>query len=872
MVDILVTGKKISDMDLVTEVKGDEKIPTDAVGDLAISPDQLVEYVRNSSSTSWGKIVGDIDDQVDLKNKFYGINQTISTHVNNTDNPHNVTKNQIGLGNVDNTKDLDKPVSSATQEVLETKADKIYVDEELLLKADKTSFSGLIKEVKTGSILDFDQSFANSIGGYPLNARVALNNGDIVRSNFQNNTNNPNTNMSGWSREEDVVITNFGAVSSLDFDSGFAIQAAIDYAISKNIYFVRIPAGRWVSTQTIELAGTGGNSRDGVVLIGDNPKSTILYLKTDSNIPLILSKAWSGSHCGHGYKGISLYPHPDNRYVGTGLKLVGTCFMNVEDFNIFDFNVGLHFYNTREFGDNSEAGNAFCEYNTFTNGRIHTNNINVLFETTLSGDSSFHGNSFHNVQNQVRSNGVGVYLKGQASKIAVWYNAFVNMNFWTSVNLSDNMSILKLEYAQCSGLSGNIVCEGTGYIRSTSSTFQFEGNYTSLRNSEYPVFETNDAGTIGGASVVFHNLNSRVYNLAESNSSLINNKYLQDMQFLESKSRNYSGDRLSLSTIKRLTNSKTPQSGSYEGMVIGARTNCEVFFGEFPVDGGEFQFKPRIGFSANSPTVNVYSDNYIYAIKFFSYNGIASDTNTGYAIGRGSFTPDVTNVASLGTDTNRWAQARFQGLDINTSGVNPVLSDSEDFGSTTRRWSKVYTTSVTIHNTNGIQANLSNTYSIGSSTSNFKDIFLQNAPTVVSDARHKVEISELTQPELECAVACGKLYRKYKLNTAVDEKGLNAARYHIGVIAQEVVQCFADHNLDWRKYGIITYEKWDAIEAVEYQAATYDENGQELIPEIQAIEGREAGEIYMVRYDELNSFINAGLDYRIANLELLNLN
>ncbi len=49
MVDILVTGKKISDMDLVTEVKGDEKIPTDAIGDLAVSPDQLVEYVVNNT-------------------------------------------------------------------------------------------------------------------------------------------------------------------------------------------------------------------------------------------------------------------------------------------------------------------------------------------------------------------------------------------------------------------------------------------------------------------------------------------------------------------------------------------------------------------------------------------------------------------------------------------------------------------------------------------------------------------------------------------------------------------------------------------------------------------------------------------------------
>ena len=162
---------------------------------------------------------------------------------------------------------------------------------------------------------------------------------------------------------------------------------------------------------------------------------------------------------------------------------------------------------------------------------------------------------------------------------------------------------------------------------------------------------------------------------------------------------------------------------------------------------------------------------------------------------------------------------------------------------------------------------LAATYNIAESSKPVNNIYTQNAVTVVSDARYKTEISELTEQELQCAIACSKLYRKYKLNAAVDEKGLNAARYHIGVIAQEVVQCFTDNNLDWRKYGIITYEKWDAIEAVEHQAATYDENGELLTPEVQAIDGREEGEIYMVRYDELNCFINAGIEYRLSRLE-----
>ena len=39
----------------------------------------------------------------------------LDAHTNSTSNPHSVTKAQVGLGNVDNTSDADKPVSTAQQ-------------------------------------------------------------------------------------------------------------------------------------------------------------------------------------------------------------------------------------------------------------------------------------------------------------------------------------------------------------------------------------------------------------------------------------------------------------------------------------------------------------------------------------------------------------------------------------------------------------------------------------------------------------------------------------------------------------------------------------------------------------------------------------
>ena len=47
----------------------------------------------------------------------------IQAHIASTSNPHNVSKDQVGLGNVDNTSDIDKPVSTATLQALGNKSD-----------------------------------------------------------------------------------------------------------------------------------------------------------------------------------------------------------------------------------------------------------------------------------------------------------------------------------------------------------------------------------------------------------------------------------------------------------------------------------------------------------------------------------------------------------------------------------------------------------------------------------------------------------------------------------------------------------------------------------------------------------------------------
>lgn len=53
---------------------------------------------------------------------FEKLKDSLFKHIENKDNPHGVTKKNVGLGNVDDTSDMDKPVSTAQQTALNKKA------------------------------------------------------------------------------------------------------------------------------------------------------------------------------------------------------------------------------------------------------------------------------------------------------------------------------------------------------------------------------------------------------------------------------------------------------------------------------------------------------------------------------------------------------------------------------------------------------------------------------------------------------------------------------------------------------------------------------------------------------------------------------
>lgn len=72
------------------------------------------------SSSDKTKLDG-LKDQAGITSVINAVQTNLETHINNKSNPHEVTKDQVGLGNVDNTSDANKPISTATQNALNSK-------------------------------------------------------------------------------------------------------------------------------------------------------------------------------------------------------------------------------------------------------------------------------------------------------------------------------------------------------------------------------------------------------------------------------------------------------------------------------------------------------------------------------------------------------------------------------------------------------------------------------------------------------------------------------------------------------------------------------------------------------------------------------
>ena len=119
---------------LITDTVNVKQSTTEAVLNFTTYRQESQQVGRNtltitSATTSQAGLMSSSDktkldglkDQAGITSDIDAVQTNLETHINNKSNPHEVNKVQVGLSEVDNTSDANKPISTATQNALNSK-------------------------------------------------------------------------------------------------------------------------------------------------------------------------------------------------------------------------------------------------------------------------------------------------------------------------------------------------------------------------------------------------------------------------------------------------------------------------------------------------------------------------------------------------------------------------------------------------------------------------------------------------------------------------------------------------------------------------------------------------------------------------------
>lgn len=93
----------------------------DQADDKLITINQASSFTAGVMSASDKTKLDELKAQAEIDTSISNVQNNLNAHINNRTNPHRVTKEQIGLDQVDNTSDANKPISNATQTALNGK-------------------------------------------------------------------------------------------------------------------------------------------------------------------------------------------------------------------------------------------------------------------------------------------------------------------------------------------------------------------------------------------------------------------------------------------------------------------------------------------------------------------------------------------------------------------------------------------------------------------------------------------------------------------------------------------------------------------------------------------------------------------------------
>lgn len=148
-----------------------------------------------------------------------------------------------------------------------------------------------------------------------------------------------------------------------------------------------------------------------------------------------------------------------------------------------------------------------------------------------------------------------------------------------------------------------------------------------------------------------------------------------------------------------------------------------------------------------------------------------------------------------------------------------------------------------------------NVASLGLSSNLWTQVYAATGTINTSDSRYKSSVASASDTLLD-AIGAVPIHT-FQFTDAVEKKGPEAARFHVGVIAQEVASAFEAKGLDAARYGLFCHDEWqDEYETVEVvdQPEVLGEDDEVVTPAVVHTERRkvlDAGDRYGIRYEEL---------------------
>jgi hypothetical protein len=145
-----------------------------------------------------------------------------------------------------------------------------------------------------------------------------------------------------------------------------------------------------------------------------------------------------------------------------------------------------------------------------------------------------------------------------------------------------------------------------------------------------------------------------------------------------------------------------------------------------------------------------------------------------------------------------------------------------------------------------------NVYRLGQGNFRFTEVFAASPAINTSDAREKTQVVDLTEAEAQAAVALIKEIGVFQFLAAIEAKGPENARLHIGLTVQRAMEIMQSYGLNPTAYSFICYDEWQAQDAIVSE-------GTEHLAPVTIKPAVEAGNIFGLRHVELILFMLAGL-------------